>query len=71
MLCQHNANIILGGYTVKVNTVHVANSECHWNFLVTVTKMYSDVHHKPQYNYTYYFCCVFQTMEFNSLQIDQ
>ena len=42
--------IILGGYTVKVNTVHVANSECHWNFLVMVTKMYSDVHHKPQYN---------------------
>ena len=26
----------------------VAVSECHWKFLVTVTKMYSDSHYLPQ-----------------------
>jgi len=34
----------------------VANSERHWKFLVTVTKMTSDVHYLPQFSLLIFYC---------------
>jgi len=36
----------------------VANSECHWKFLVTVTKMTSDVHYLPQFSLLIFYSVV-------------